>query len=135
LPIAARYAQRHHRFQRIAIVDFDIHHGNGAQMRFMVMPTSCLFRAILHRFIHLVAIASKSAAGAGHGTTLNIPVQRQSDDVAYLAAYQHVVIPALQHFQPDCLLISAGYDAHWDDPVGNCALSVTGYAPAHAIID
>lgn len=127
IAIAARYAQQHHRLQRIAIVDFDIHHGNGTQDAFYGDADVLFISSHSAPLYPFSGNREQMGQGAGHGTTLNIPMQRLSDDSAYIAAYQQVVIPALTRFQPDCLLISAGYDAHWDDPVGNCALSVTGY--------
>ena len=127
IAIAARYAQQHHRLQRIAIVDFDIHHGNGTQDAFYGDADVLFISSHSAPLSPFSGNREQMGHGAGHGTTLNIPMQRLSDDSAYIAAYQQVVIPALTRFQPDCLLISAGYDAHWDDPVGNCALSVTGY--------
>lgn len=128
IAIAARYAQQHHRLQRIAIVDFDIHHGNGTQDAFYGDADVLFVSSHSAPLYPFSGNREQMGHGAGHGTTLNIPMQRLSDDSAYIAAYQQVVIPALTRFQPDCLLISAGYDAHWDDPVGNCALSVTGYS-------
>lgn len=128
IAIAARYAQQHHRLQRIAIVDFDIHHGNGTQDAFYGDADVLFISSHSAPLYPFSGNREQMGHGAGHGTTLNIPMQRLSDDSAYIAAYQQVVIPALTRFQPDCLLISAGYDAHWDDPVGNCALSVTGYS-------
>jgi acetoin utilization deacetylase AcuC-like enzyme len=127
IAIAARYAQQHHRLQRIAIIDFDIHHGNGTQDAFYGDADVLFISSHSAPLYPFSGNREQMGQGAGHGTTLNIPMQRLSDDTAYIAAYQQVVIPALTRFQPDCLLISAGYDAHWDDPVGNCALSVTGY--------
>jgi len=127
IAIATRYAQRHHNLRRIAIVDFDIHHGNGTQEAFYGDADVLCISSHSAPLYPFSGSREQMGHGAGHGSTLNIPMQRQSDDVAYLAAYRQVVVPALQRFQPDCLLISAGYDAHWDDPVGNCALSVTGY--------
>lgn len=128
IAIATRYAQQHHRLQRIAIVDFDIHHGNGTQDAFYGDADVLFISSHSAPLYPFSGNREQMGHGAGHGTTLNIPMQRLSDDSAYIAAYQQVVIPALTRFQPDCLLISAGYDAHWDDPVGNCALSVTGYS-------
>ena len=127
IAIAARYAQRQHGLRRIAIIDFDIHHGNGTQDAFYGDADVLFISSHSSPLYPFRGKREQMGQGAGHGTTLNIPLQRLSDDSAYIAAYQQVVIPALTRFQPDCLLISAGYDAHWDDPVGNCALSVTGY--------
>jgi acetoin utilization deacetylase AcuC-like enzyme len=127
IAIAARYAQRQHGMRRIAIIDVDIHHGNGTQDAFYDDADVLFISSHSSPLYPFSGKREQMGQGAGRGTTLNIPLQRLSDDAAYLAAYQQVVIPALTRFQPECLLISAGYDAHWDDPVGNCAVSVTGY--------
>ncbi len=128
IAIAARYAQRTYGLGRIAIVDFDIHHGNGTQDIFYGDADVLFISTHASPLYPFSGTCEQMGHGAGYGTTLNIPLERLSDDTAYLAAFQQVVLPALTRFQPDCLLISAGYDAHWDDPVGNCALSVTGYS-------
>lgn len=127
IAIAARYAQHQHGIRRVAIIDFDIHHGNGTQDTFYGDADVLFVSSHSAPLYPFSGNREQIGHGAGYGTTLNIPLRHHSDDTAYLAAYAQVVIPALTRFQPECLLISAGYDAHWDDPIGNCAVSVTGY--------
>lgn len=125
--VAARYAQHAHGIRRIAIVDIDVHHGNGTDDIFREDPD------VMYVSTHGWPLYPGSGArdsfgsGAGYGTTLNIPMPAQSGDSAFLNVYQNLVIPALERFKPELLLVSAGFDAHWDDPLGNCRLSVTGY--------
>ncbi len=132
--IAARYAQRVHGIRRIAIVDIDVHHGNG---------TDDIFAAdadVLYVSSHGWPLYPGSGArdsfgtGAGYGATLNIPMPAQSGDGAFFHAYKNLVIPALERFRPELILLSAGFDAHWDDPIGNCRLSVNGYLDLCALI-
>ena len=132
--IAARYAQHVHGIRRIAIVDIDVHHGNGTDDIFCIDPD------VLYVSTHGWPLYPGSGArdsfgsGAGYGTTLNIPMPAQAGDSAFLRAYQHLVIPALERFKPELVLLSAGFDAHWDDPIGNCRLSVDGYLDICALL-
>lgn len=130
--IAARYAQKKHGLARIAIIDIDVHHGNGTQDTFYSDDSVLFISSHGSPLYPFSGTLNQTGKGAGLGTTLNIPMPPQSGDAAFLRAYQHVVVPALQAFKPDFMLISAGFDAHWDDPIGNCRMSAHGYA---AIVD
>lgn len=125
--VAARYAQQHHDLRRIAIVDIDVHHGNGTEAIFLTDPSVLYISTHGWPLYPGTGAHSSMGKGAGLGTTLNIPLAPQCGDAAYRAAYETVVIPALEHYAPDALLVSAGFDAHWDDPLGNARLSTTGY--------
>ena len=128
--IAARYLQQAHGVGRVAIVDFDVHHGNGTQAAFEDDP-GVLFVS-LHQdprtcypgtgFDYEVGI------GAGRGCTLNIPFDPGADDDDYLTAMGERVVPRLDAFRPEMLLISAGFDAHQDDPLAQIELSEEGFA-------
>jgi acetoin utilization deacetylase AcuC-like enzyme len=130
--IAARYAQQKHGLARIAIVDIDVHHGNGTQDTFYNDGSVLFVSSHGSPLYPFSGTLNQTGKGDGHGMTLNIPMPAQSGDAAFLRAYQQVVVPALYAFKPDLILISAGFDAHWDDPIGNCRLSAHGYA---AIVD
>lgn len=130
--IAARYAQQHHGLTRIAIVDIDVHHGNGTQDAFYGDKNVLFISSHGSPLYPFSGTLNQVGKGEGVGTTLNIPMPAQSGDTAFLNAYQRVVVPALLAFKPELILISAGFDAHWDDPIGNCRLSAHGYA---AIVD
>ncbi len=127
--IAARYAQQHLGIGRIAIVDFDVHHGNGTQAAFEDDP-SVLFIS-LHQDPRTCYPGSgydyEFGDGPGRGTTLNIPFPPASGDDEYLAAFDAKVIPKLHDFAPDLLFISAGFDAHRDDPLAQINLSEDCY--------
>jgi len=130
IAIAARHAQRRHGVGKIAIVDFDVHHGNGTQAAFEDDP-SVLFIS-LHQDPRTLYPGSGHAYevgdGAGRGFTLNLPMNPGSDDADYLQAFDARVLPKLDAFRPELLMISAGFDAHRDDPLANVLLSEDGFA-------
>src|SRR4051794_9396094 len=117
--IAARYLQRQHGVERLAIVDFDVHHGNGTQAAFEDDP-SVLFIS-LHQDPRTLYPGSghgyEAGCGKGEGFTLNIPMTPGADDADYLAAFDTRVLPVLHTYRPQALLISAGFDAHHADPL------------------
>jgi acetoin utilization deacetylase AcuC-like enzyme len=129
IAIAARYLQQIHGIGKIGIVDFDVHHGNGTQAVFE-SDRSVLFIS-LHQDPRTCYPGSgygwEKGTGDGLGTTLNIPFDPGAGDEEYQAAMQSQVIPALDVFAPQILLISAGFDAHRDDPLAQIQLSEDGF--------
>ncbi|HUX07092.1 MAG TPA: histone deacetylase [Acidobacteriota bacterium] len=112
-----------HDAQRVAIVDWDVHHGNGTQAAFYSNPR--LLFISLHQYPHYPGSggAAEKGAGDGLGTTLNIPMRPGSGDEHYLAAFEDMVIPALDDFEPEMILVSAGFDSHSRDPLSSIMLS------------
>lgn len=127
--IAARYLQRHHGLQRIAIIDFDVHHGNGTQACFEHDPN--VFFASLHQDPRTCypgsGLSWEIGLAEGRGLTLNLPMQPGSEDAEYLRVVDTIVVPELEEFRPEALLISAGFDAHAEDPLADIQLSEEGY--------
>ncbi len=125
--IAARHAQKSHGVKRVLIVDFDVHHGNGTQEMFWDDPSVLVFNT--HQFPYYPGSGAldETGAGLGEGYTVNIPLPPGVGDGGYLAAFRQVLAPVARRFQPDLILLSAGYDAHWMDPLANEQLSVAGY--------
>jgi acetoin utilization deacetylase AcuC-like enzyme len=127
--IAARYAQKHYQLSRIAIVDFDVHHGNGTQAVFFADPS--VFFASLHEDPHILYPNSgfewERGAAAGRGHTLNLPMPAGADDAAYLKIMRERLLPALDDCKPQLLLVSAGFDAHQDDPLADISLTEVGF--------
>jgi len=125
ISIAARYLQAHHGVGKLAIVDFDVHHGNGTQAVFEADP-SVLFIS-LHQDPRTcypgTGYATETGTGPGLGTTVNIPMPPGSEDAAYIQVFHARVLPAIDAFKPEMLLISAGFDAHRDDPLAQVNLS------------
>jgi acetoin utilization deacetylase AcuC-like enzyme len=128
--IAARYLQKKYHLPHLAIVDFDVHHGNGTEAAFDDDP-SVLFIS-LHQDPRTCYPGSgydwDVGTGAGRGTTLNLPFNPGSNDQDYLRVMEQRVIPKLDDFRPEFLLISAGFDAHYDDPLAQVNLSEEGFA-------
>lgn len=127
---AARQAQRVHKLQRVLILDFDVHHGNGTQDIFY-NDDSVLFIS-LHQYGHYFypgTGALKEMGGEkGVGYTLNVPLPPQVGNAGYARLFREVILPKARAFQPELILVSAGYDAHWADPLASAALSLRGYA-------
>ena len=116
--IAARHLQQRHGLQRVAIIDWDVHHGNGTEAIFIQDP-SVLYISLHERDIYPhTGPASETGQGPGEGATLNIPLPGDSDGELALQAWDARVGPAIDAFQPEFLLISAGFDARVDDPIG-----------------
>jgi len=125
--IAARHAQAAHGIQRVAIVDWDVHHGNGTQAIFWEDP-SVLFIS-LHQFPFYPGSGSRAETGGGEGTgtTINIPLPAGTGEDVYLAAMDNLVLLALRAFAPELILVSAGYDAHEDDPLAMMRLRTESF--------
>lgn len=123
IAIGARYAQRQHKVEKIAIVDWDVHHGNGTQEIFYSEP------GVLYISTHQSPLYPGTGAriergeGAGEGFTLNIPMPAGTKDEQFLAACRKDILPALEKYRPEMLLLSAGFDAHKDDPLANLMLT------------
>ncbi len=114
--IAAKRALDRHSLKRVAIVDFDVHHGNGTQDLLWNEPR-CLFVST-HQMPLYPGSGAETERGA-HGQILNVPLQAGSGSAAMRSAYEARVFPALEAFAPEFLLVSAGFDAHVDDPLAN----------------
>jgi acetoin utilization deacetylase AcuC-like enzyme len=130
--IAARHLQAKHGLERIAILDWDVHHGNGTQHLFERDPT--VFYASLHEYPHYPGTGSKSerGLGAGEGATLNCPMPPRSGEREWLAALEGEILPALERFRPEFVLVSAGFDAHRRDPLSSTELDESSFAAMSA---
>jgi acetoin utilization deacetylase AcuC-like enzyme len=121
--IAARYAQEVFKVGKVAIIDWDVHHGNGTQEIFYDDPT--VFYISLHQYPFYPGTGSsdEKGTGKGYGFTLNFPMPAGSDDEDYLKVFGEEIVPALEKFQPEFIIISAGFDAHRDDPLAGMNLT------------
>jgi acetoin utilization deacetylase AcuC-like enzyme len=124
---AARHAQDRHGVKRVAIVDWDVHHGNGTQHIFDEDDTVLYISTHQWPFYPGTGARGERGRGPGLGTTLNLPLPAGSGDEEYEHLFETVVIPAIDSFQPGILLISAGFDAHERDPLAGMALTTEGY--------
>ena len=125
--IAAAAAVRRHGLERVAIVDFDVHHGNGTQDAFYDDASVLYISTHEYPFYPGTGPAWETGAGEGRGCNINIPLPPGCGDDAYARVFDEVVLPALRRYRPQALLVSAGFDAHFADPLADERLSVDGY--------
>lgn len=125
--LAAKYALKKDGLGRVAIVDWDLHHGNGTQHSFYDMSET-LFISI-HQFPHYPGTGAAGEIGRdrGKGYTVNVPMNPGAKDADYLMILHSVVAPVLEEYKPDIILVSAGFDAHYSDPLGGIGLTSDGY--------
>jgi len=134
--VAARHAIAAHGVERVLVLDWDVHHGNGTQAAFY--DSDAVLFVSLHRwpFYPGTGAAGETGSGAGAGYTLNLPQHAGSGPTEWLAAIDAQALPATRAYAPELILISAGYDAHRDDPLGGCRLeSSTFGAMASRVAD
>ena len=112
---------------RVAIVDIDVHHGNGSQWMFYDDPSVLYVSSHQYPFYPGTGAAHETGAGAGRGYTVNVPLEAGATDADYLLAYTAIVLPVLEQFQPALTLISAGFDAHERDPLASMRMSTEGF--------
>jgi acetoin utilization deacetylase AcuC-like enzyme len=122
IAVAARVAQQRLGLERVAIVDFDVHHGNGTEAIF-ADDDSVLFVS-LHQWPFYPGSGGPNDQAE---TTVNVPLQAGSGDAEYLDAFDRVVAPAVTTFEPELLIVSAGFDAAADDPLGGMRVSEDGF--------
>ncbi|GHB96555.1 acetoin utilization protein [Cerasicoccus arenae] len=127
IAIAARYAQQRYGLSRVAIIDIDVHHGNGTQSAFYRDPTVFFVSFHQYPFYPGTGMKREIGDGPGEGFTLNIPLVAGASYAEYLSDWQTQVLPALQRFSPELILLSTGFDAHVDDPLANLNLNDADY--------
>jgi acetoin utilization deacetylase AcuC-like enzyme len=113
--------------QRVAIVDIDVHHGNGTQWMFYDDPSVLFVSSHQYPFYPGTGAAAETGRGAGVGYTVNLPIEVGATDADFDAVYREAVIPALQQFEPELILVSAGFDAHELDPLAGMRMTTAGY--------
>ncbi|WP_426957840.1 histone deacetylase family protein [Muricoccus radiodurans] len=122
--IAARHAQAAHGVERVAVLDFDVHHGNGTQAAFERDPT--LFLASSHQMPLYPGTGAASETGVGN--ILNVPLRPYADGPAFRRAWEAEILPAVERFAPGLIVISAGFDAHRRDPLAQINLDEAEFA-------
>ncbi|MEO0393707.1 MAG: histone deacetylase family protein [Pseudomonadota bacterium] len=120
IAIAARHAQQTHGLERVAVIDFDVHHGNGTQT--VANAHANLFYASIHEFPLFPGTGLPTETGVANNV-LNIIMRAGSDGASYRQAFDHSLIPALTKFEPQLVMISAGFDAHERDPLAGMVLT------------
>ncbi|RXF74418.1 histone deacetylase family protein [Hansschlegelia zhihuaiae] len=122
--VAAKHAQKSHGVERVAIVDFDVHHGNGTQALVWTDPT--IFYASTHQMPLFPGTGARSETGVGN--IVNCPMRSGDGGSRFHEAFDQSILPSLKTFSPDLLIISAGFDAHARDPLGGLELQAEDYA-------
>jgi len=127
--VAAEHLIHRHGLRRVAILDFDVHHGNGTQHTFEHRRDVLFLSCHEHPSFQYpgTGFANEAGLGEGHGSTRNVPLMPGADDRAAREAFEHHLLPELESFHPDALLLSAGFDAADGDPIGGLAWSTDGY--------
>jgi acetoin utilization deacetylase AcuC-like enzyme len=127
IAIGARFAQQTHKITRVMIVDYDVHHGNGTEAMFYDDDTVLFISTHQSPFYPGTGAISDVGTGKGCGFTINIPLAAGNSDGNYARVFEEIVWPAARRFQPELILVSAGFDAHWTDPLAQMRLSLSGY--------
>jgi acetoin utilization deacetylase AcuC-like enzyme len=125
--IAAKSALSSLSINRILIVDFDVHHGNGTQDAFYADPRVLYFSTHEYPFYPGTGEVNETGTGEGEGTTVNFPMAAGWGDEEYLRAFNEVLVPVARRFQPELILVSAGFDPHWADQLAMMRVTVTGF--------
>ena len=126
--IAARYALAEHDLDRVLIIDFDVHHGNGTQDEFEADPSVMYISTHQYPYYPGTGGFDETGIGEGTGSVVNVPLAGGVGDEGFARIFADIIGPMAWRFQPQLILASAGYDAHWDDPLAYMQLSIGGYS-------
>ena len=134
IAIATKYALDKYKLERILITDFDVHHGNGTQEAFYDDPQVLYISTHEFPFYPGTGSLEETGSGAAKGTTINIPLPAGCGDAEYLQVFEQIITPAARRFNPQLIMVSAGYDLHWADNLALMQVSTTGFAEMAKII-
>jgi acetoin utilization deacetylase AcuC-like enzyme len=132
--VAARSLIAEQGLERVLIVDWDVHHGNGTQHIFEDSPDVFFFSCHQWPLYPGTGAAGERGRGAGEGTTLNCPLPPGAGDDAFLAALTGSLVPAAEAFRPDFVIVSAGFDAHHRDPLAQLEVTTEAFTEASRIV-
>jgi acetoin utilization deacetylase AcuC-like enzyme len=132
--IAARALQQRDGLDRILIVDWDVHHGNGTQHSFEEDPSVLYLSTHQFPFYPGTGDAAEVGRGRGEGSTVNVPMPAGCGDAEYIGVFQRIVVPVARRFHPDMILVSCGFDAHRDDPLASMEVTGDGYGAMTRIL-
>ena len=128
IAVGARYAQQKYGLSRVAILDWDVHHGNGTQEIFWRDPSVLYISTHQYPLWPGTGASNEIGEGAGEGFTLDCPMRPGSGEDEFIGVFRNRIVPALDKFRPELLMISAGFDAHRDDPLANINLTEGSFA-------
>lgn len=126
--VAAKFAMANFNLNRVLIADFDVHHGNGTQEAFYADPDVLYFSTHQYPFYPGTGDVGETGTGEAKGSTVNFPMSAGWDDEEYLSAFSRVLVPAARRFEPQLILVSAGFDPHWADRLAMMEVTITGFA-------
>ena len=126
IAIAARHAQMRG-IERVMIVDFDVHHGNGTQDIFNSDPSVLLFSTHQWGIYPGSGHQTEIGQGEGEGSIINVPLPARAGDQSFERVWEEILSAAVERFLPNIILVSAGFDAHWNDPLAGLQLTTSGY--------
>ncbi|MFY9942325.1 MAG: histone deacetylase [Desulfobacterales bacterium] len=132
--IAAMFARRELGARRVLIVDWDVHHGNGTQHAFERDPSVLFFSSHQHPHFPGTGFFTETGLGPGEGYTVNLPLSKGYGDSEFAALYHRLLLPIALEFQPDLILVSAGFDLHPRDPLGGMHVTPDGFAALTRIL-
>jgi acetoin utilization deacetylase AcuC-like enzyme len=132
--IAAHHAVRHYDLERVLIVDWDVHHGNGTQDMFYARSDVLFFSAHQYPFYPGTGALGERGEGQGRGYTVNVPLPAGTDDAGHIRVFNEVLVPLARRYKPQLILISAGYDSHVTDPIGGMAVTTAGFGEMARIV-
>jgi acetoin utilization deacetylase AcuC-like enzyme len=132
--VAARAVQATEGVERILVLDWDVHHGNGTQHQFEGDPSVLYVSTHQYPYYPGTGAAHEQGVSEGEGATLNIPMPAGCGDEEYLGAFHRLLVPAVRAFRPELILVSCGFDAHASDPLASMQISGEGYAGMTAIV-
>jgi acetoin utilization deacetylase AcuC-like enzyme len=127
IAIAAHYARRQHAVERVLIVDWDYHHGNGTEWAFYDDPSVMYFSTHRLEAFPGTGFAERTGEGKGQGFNINVPLPGGADDAMILDAFEKRLVPVVERFKPGLILISAGFDARREDLLGDMAITDDGF--------
>jgi len=134
IAIGAEYAIRHHGIKRVLIVDWDLHHGNGTQHSFYSDDRVLYFS--IHQYPHYPGTGDilEAGIGRGRGFSVNVPLRPRYGDCAYITLFEKVLRPIALLYKPELVLVSAGFDAHYADPLGGMELTSEGFSTLTGVV-
>jgi acetoin utilization deacetylase AcuC-like enzyme len=132
--VAARYAIDRYGLERIMIVDYDVHHGNGTQEMFYSDPRVLYISTHQAPFYPGTGLSEELGEGPGYGTTINIPLPAGTGWETLDPVFRQVIAPAADRYDPQLMLVSSGFDAHWADPLGGMNVSTAGFSKLIGIL-
>ena len=126
--VGARYAQEYHGLKRILVIDWDLHHGNGTQHSFEEDPSILYFSTHQYPYYPGTGAYDQTGRGKGEGYTVNVPLSTGYGDGEYLGIFEGILKPVVLEFDPELILVSAGFDIYEADPLGGMSVTPGGFA-------